>query len=185
MVSVDGFFAGADGNIDWHCVDDEFNAFAVPHTKSFGTLLFGRTTYQMFEDFWPIAEADPKTSGEDRQIARTINTVEKIVFSKTLNHVEEKEHWKNTKTEKDISRGKILELKNQPGKNIGVFGSGTIVQQLTNLGLIDEYRLMVNPVILGNGKPLFADVKNIRKLGLLKTRTFTNGNVLLYYRSLP
>lgn len=178
LVSVDGFFAGEDGNIDWHNVDDEFNQFAIEQTSEFGAILFGRTTYQLFEDFWPKALTDPTMSEEDHKIAKNIDEIEKIVFSKTL----EKVQWNNTKLFHDIHPEQIEKLKQQDGGDMVIFGSGTIVQQMCNLGLIDEYRILVNPIILGRGKPLFKNVKDEVNLKLLKTRTFTNGNVLLYYQ---
>lgn len=176
LISIDGFFAGEDGNIDWHMVDDEFNEFAVEHTKEFGAIIFGKTTYQLFADFWPSAVNDPKMSPEDREIAKTIDDVEKIVFSKSLQEVT----WKNSKLFHDIDSEEVKKWKEGDGKPMAIFGSGEIVQQFANLGLIDEYRLLVNPLILGKGKPMFKDVE-MQKLKLLNTRTFGNGNVLLTY----
>lgn len=198
LVSVDGYFAGPDGNIDWHNVDDEFNKFAVEQTSNFGAIIFGRTTYQMFEEYWPAALTDPKTSEDDRKIAKIIDDIEKIVFSKTL----EKVTWKNTKLLHEIDPEEIKKWKMQSGppshkastgakamadKSDGqsgdmvVFGSGTIVQAMTNLGLIDEYKLLVNPIILGKGKSMFQNVKQL-KLKLIETKEFGNGNILLSYR---
>lgn len=177
LVSIDGYFAGPDGNIDWHNVDEEFNEFAVEQTKTFGTIIFGKTTYQMFEDYWPAAINNPELSPEDHEIGRTIDNIDKIVFSKTLKKVT----WKNTKLFHEISPKDIKKLKQQKGKDLVIFGSGTIVQAMTNLGLIDEYRLLVNPIILGRGKQLFANIKDKHDLKLSGTRTFKNGNVLLSY----
>src|SRR5438132_5049564 len=117
LVSVDGFFAGVDGNIDWHVVDGEFNQFAVEQTKTFGTILFGRTTYQLFENFWPKAVSDPKMSEDDRKIARIIDNIEKIVFSKTLKNVT----WKNAKLLTDINPEEIIKLKQQTGNDMVIF----------------------------------------------------------------
>ncbi len=178
MVSVDGFFAGVDGNIDWHNVDDEFNKFAIEQLKEFQTILFGRTTYQMFESFWPAALKDPKTSEDDRKVAQNINDLEKIVFSSTLKKVT----WNNSKILESIDSEKIKKLKQESRKDMVIFGSGTIVQAMANLNLIDEYRLMINPIILGQGKPMFKDMKDIVNLKLISTRTFKNGNVLLCYQ---
>ena len=178
LISVDGYFAGVDGNIDWHRVDDEFNTFAVQQTKSFGTIIFGRVTYKIFEDFWPKAINDPKMSPDDRKIAKNIDDVEKIVFSKTIKKVT----WKNSKLFKTVDQKEIKKWKSQRGRDMVIFGSGTIVQEFTNLGLIDEYRLLVNPIILGKGKPMFANIKNRLDLKLIDTKTFKNGNVLLYYQ---
>jgi len=182
MLTVDGYFAGEDGNIDWHNVDDEFNDFAIEHTAEFGTLIFGHTTYKLFEDFWPAAIKDPKFSPEDHKIGQIIDDMEKIVFSKTLDNVT----WNNSKLFHEINPEEIKKWKSpstSSGSNekpMAIFGSGTIVQEFTRLGLVDEYRLMINPVILGKGKPLFKDVDQI-KLKLLNTKIFKNGNVLFYY----
>jgi len=179
LISLDGFFAGTDGNIDWHQVDDEFNKFAVEQTKTFGAIIFGKTTYQLFESFWPSAVNDPKMSPEDREIAKTIDDVEKIVFSKSLKEIT----WKNSKLVHEINPEEIKKWKESEGGPMVIFGSGTIVQQMTNLDLIDEYRLMVNPIILGKGKAMFKDVDQV-KLKLLDSKTFGNGNILLYYQPL-
>ncbi len=178
LLSVDGFFAGTDGNIDWHVVDAEFNKAAVEMIKPFDTILFGRVTYQLFESYWPGAARDPATSKEDRIIANKINRMTKVVFSKTLDTVT----WNNSKLIKGDIGKEVKKLKHTTGLDIVIYGSGTIVQQLANLGLIDEYRLLVNPVILGRGKPMFKEVKDKLNLKLLKTKTFKSGNVLLCYR---
>ena len=178
LVSVDGFFAGLNGEIDWHMVDDEFNRFAIEQTSTFDTILFGRVTYKLFENYWPTVATDLSISKEDREIAHTINSINKIVFSKTLDKV----IWENTKLSHKIIPEEIIKLKQQPGKDIVIFGSGTIVQSLTNLNLIDEYRLLLNPVVLGKGKPLFSNMQNKLTLKLLKTKTFKSGNVLLCYK---
>lgn len=177
LVSLDGYFAGEDGNIDWHKVDDEFNKFAIDQTGEFSTILFGRVTYELFEGFWPKALKDPATSDDDRKVAQIIEDNEKIVFSKTRKNVT----WNNSKLFNEINSEELLKLKNLPGKDIVIFGSGTIVQAFANLGLIDEYRLLVNPVILGKGKPMFKDVKKF-DLKLQSVRNFKNGNVLLTYQ---
>lgn len=180
LISIDGYFAGEDGNIDWHNADDEFNKFGVEQTKTFGTIIFGRTTYQLFESYWPVVLKDPKTSPDDLEIAQTIENAEKIVFSKSLTDVT----WKNTKLFHEINPEEVKKWKESNDKDMVIFGSGTIVQAFTKLGLIDEYRMLVNPVILGKGKPMFKDVDQM-KLKLINTRTFGNGNVLLSYTPLP
>lgn len=178
LISLDGYFAGEDGDISWHNVDAEFNKFAIEQTSQFGGIIFGRTTYQIFEDFWPKALVDPKTSDDDRKIAQIINDTWKLVFSKTLKQVT----WKNSNLFREIDPDEIKKWKQYPGKDMVIFGSGTIVQQFTNLGLIDEYKFLVNPVVLGKGKPMFANLKEKLNLKLIDTRTFKNGNVLLDYQ---
>lgn len=179
LVSLDGYFAGEDGDISWHNVDDEFNKFAIEQTSQFGGIIFGHTTYQLFEDYWPKALKDPTTSPDDRKIAQIIDDMWKLVFSKSIKEVV----WKNSKLFHTIDPEEIKKWKDIPGKDLVIFGSGTIVQQFANLGLIDEYRLMVNPIILGKGKPLFANIKDQLDLKLIDTRIFKNGNVLLTYQT--
>ena len=177
MVSLDGYFEGKDHDISWHNVDEEFVDFAIEQTSQVGTLLFGRRTYQLMEGFWPTEEAlksDPKT-------AELMNNTPKIVFSKTLEKVEETDNWKNVTLVKDKVEEEIKKLKDQPGKDIAVFGSSNLCVSLIKMGLLDELRIMVNPVAIGEGTTLFEGMKDKLKLKLEKTRTFKNGNVLLTY----
>lgn len=176
MISLDGYYARENGDIDWHQTDEEFNKFAIEQTQEFGAIIFGKTTYKLFEEYWPQALEDPKTSQDDRKIAQIIDDVWKIVFSTTL----KQSSWKNTHLVHEINPKEINQWKEIDGKDLVIFGSGTIVQQFANLGLTDEYRLMVNPVVLGKGKPMFSGVKDT-KLQLTNTRKFKNGNILLYY----
>jgi len=179
MISVDGFFAGEDGNIDWHTVDDEFNAFAIENMSSVDTYIFGRVTYQLFASYWPEAIKDPASNDEERHIGKTINDARKIVFSKTLKDVS---GWAGSELYSDIDPAEVKKWKAQDGKDLIIFGSGSIVCQFTELGLIDEYGFMVSPVILGAGKPLFTGLDMSLKLKLLSAREFkSNGNVLLTY----
>jgi dihydrofolate reductase len=184
LVTVDGFFAGEDGNIDWHMVDDEFNEFAVKQTGTFGGIIFGKATYQIFVDFWPVVARTGKFPGMDEpasphdvQVGKYIDEVDKFVFSKSLQEVS----WEHTSLYHEIEPQVIKQLKAEKGRDIFILGSGTIVQQLANMDLIDEYRLLVNPIILGKGKPLFVGVKE-QHLKLVSTREFRNGNVLMTYR---
>ncbi|MDD1719045.1 MAG: dihydrofolate reductase family protein [Methanoregulaceae archaeon] len=177
-ISVDGFFAGPDGGIDWFKpADDEERKFSGESSKEAGTLVFGRTTYEMMAQYWPTPEArknDPITAG-------VLNSVQKIVFSKTMKPVRDGPVWKNVRVLREIVPEEILRLKEVGEGGIAILGSGTIVRQFANLGLIDEYGLMVNPVVLGAGRHLFQDV-NRMNLELLESRTFGNGNVYLRYR---
>ena len=167
---------GEDGNIDWHVVDDDFNKAAVEMTARFDTMLFGRVTYELFEGFWPTAADDPDVSADDKIIADRINAWNKYVFSRSLTKVT----WNNAELVKDDLVNKVRELKAQSGSDIVIYGSGTIVSQLTDAGLIDEYQLMVNPVILGKGKSLFKDAQ-MRSMKRTGVREFASGNVLLTY----
>jgi dihydrofolate reductase len=173
LITVDGFFAGPNGEIDWHHVDEEFNEFAGEQLDSTDGLLFGRVTYQLMASYWPTDAA----TTDDPIIAGKMNSLPKIVFSRTLDKAE----WNNTRLIKENIAEEISKLKQKPGKDLFVFGSADLAATLTQLGLIDEYRIIVNPVVLGSGIPLFKDVQHRIELKLVKTRTFRNGNVLLYY----
>ena len=178
MVSLDGFIAGPDDDLSWHQVDEEFNQYAIELLNSVDTILFGRLTYQLFENYWPAAALNPSTSKSDLEIAHKINDMIKIVFSRTLQKVQ----WKNSILIKEIVPHEVQKLKKQHGKDMVIYGSGSIVSAFIRVGLIDDYRIFVNPIVLGSGKPLFKDIKKRINLSLLNTRTFNNGNVLLRYQ---
>ncbi len=175
MVSLDGFFEGPNHELDWHNVDAEFNEFAISQLNDIGTLLFGRVTYQIMASYWPTSAGIK----DDPIVAGKMNSMAKIVFSKTL----EKTEWNNTRLVKKGAPEEILKLKQQPGKDIAIFGSSDLAVTLIPHGLIDENRIMVNPVVLGSGKPLFKGINGKLSLKLLKTKTFKSGNVLLYYQA--
>ena len=173
LISLDGFFEGPGQDINWHNVDEEFNEFAIEQTGTVGALLFGRVTYQLMESYWPTEDA----LKNDPVIAGIMNSVPKLAFSRTL----EKAEWNNTRIVKENIAEEILNLKNQPGKDLAVFGSANLLSTLMQMDLVDEHRVMVNPVLLGRGSPLFKSMDEKINLRLLKTRTFHSGNVLLYY----
>ena len=173
MVTLDGFFEGSNHEIDWHNVDGEFNEFAIEQTGTVDGLLFGRVTYQMMASYWPT----PAAIASDPIVAGQMNRVAKIVFSRTLEEAE----WNNTRLVKDHVAEEISKLKQQPGRDLALFGSANLMSALMQSDLIDEHRVMVNPVILGSGNPLFKRTKDKLNLKLIRTRTFDNGNVLLCY----
>ena len=173
MVTLDGFFEGLNHDIYWHRVDDEFNQFAVEQLNSAGGLIFGRITYEMMASYWPTGEAvknDPIVTGQ-------MNAIPKIVFSRTLNE----SNWNNTRLVKESAETEIIKLKQETGKDFFIFGSAVLSSALARAGLIDEFRMILNPVVLGNGKALFQGVTRPLNFKLLKTKLFQNGNVLLYY----
>jgi dihydrofolate reductase len=173
LVTLDGYFAGEDGDISWHMVDEEFQELAEAASNSGNTLLFGRKTYQLMESYWPTPEA----LKNDPIVANGMNAAQKIVFSRTL----EKADWNNTRLVKDNMLAEVRKMKHQPGKDMTVLGSGSIVSQLAQEGLIDEYQVLVNPVVIGRGRTMFEGIRDKIALKLVKTRTFGNGNVLLTY----
>lgn len=173
LVSLDGYFEGPDRDINWHIVDEEFNEFAIQQTGEFGALLFGRVTYELMASYWPTEDA----KRDDPIIAGLMNRQPKIVFSKTLKKVE----WENTKLVKDNFVEVVTKLKHESGKDIAIFGSSDLAVTFIEHGLIDEFRIMVNPLFLGAGKPLFKGIKSRLDLKLIKSRVFKSGNILLYY----
>jgi dihydrofolate reductase len=180
MVSLDGFYEGPGKEIGWHAVDDEFNAYSIDLLHSVDTLIFGRVTYQLMADYWPTSHA----VSSDPLVAGKMNSLSKIVFSKTLSKVD----WNNTRlAQQDVAK-EIAVWKQRPvAKNVlrrkdaAIFGSSDLALTLIQLGLIDEYRIIVNPVVLGDGKRLFEGMNGRLNLKLIRTRTFDSGNVLFYY----
>lgn len=176
-VTADGLFAGPNGETDWFQAvhDDEWNRYAQEHADlSRSTLMFGRTTYDMMKNWWPT----PAARQMDPSMSEVMNYSPKIVFSKRLKRVADEPNWKNVRVLHEIDPDEIRKLKRE--ENITILGSGTIVQQLANLGLIDEYSLVLVPVILGEGKALFKGVDKT-SLRLVEQKAFGNGIVLLRY----
>ena len=176
MVTLDGFFEGPNHEIDWHNVDEEFNDFAIQQLDEVGMLLFGRVTYELMASYWPT----PSAKEDDPVVADKMNSVPKLVFSKTLDKVE----WSNTRLVKEHIAEEVSRLKQQQDGDLAIFGSSDLTVSLLEMGLVDELRIMVNPVVLGSGKRLFEGIHDRLKLKLLKTKTFGSGNVLLYYQPL-
>ena len=173
MMTLDGYFEGLDQNIDWHQVDEEFNSFSEDQINSVDAILFGRKTYDLMESYWTTPEA----LTNDPIIANLMNAKTKIVFSRTMT----KAGWNNTRLIKDNILSEIKEIKRKPGKDLIIFGSANLASTFRELDLIDEYRIVINPVILGQGNPLFKTSTEQLNLNLIKTKTFNSGNVLLYY----
>lgn len=145
MVTIDGYFAGPSGDLDWFVWDDVLRDVSIELLKRVDTLLFGRVTYEMMAGYWPTAPE------EDPAIKEAMNNLPKIVFSRTL----KKADWNNTRLTRELVPDEIRKMKQQPGRDMVIYGSGSLVSSLARQGLIDEYSLVVNPVVLGAGKPLF------------------------------
>jgi dihydrofolate reductase len=177
-ISLDGFSEGPNGELDWFIVDKEGWENVNELLSSVDTLLLGRVTYQNFENFWPAAATKPSSTKEEIEFSQFADKVKKIVFSKSLEKVE----WKNSKLIKENIGEEILKLKQQPGGNMVIFGGAGIVSTFTDLRLIDEYRIYVNPIILGAGKPLFKNLKVKHNLKLMSTTKFDSGLVQLSYQ---
>jgi dihydrofolate reductase len=174
MITLDGFYEGLNHDIDWHNVDDEFNEFSNEQINSIDLMLFGRVTYELMAGYWPT----PAARTDDPIIAYKMNESPKIVFSNTLKNAA----WSNTRLVKGNAVDEVKKLKQQPGKDMIIFGSGKLVSSLAQAGLMDEYRLFIAPVILGKGNSVFSDVRDRLNVKLISTRIFRNGNVLLSYQ---
>jgi len=177
-VSADGYFTDRSGDMSWaHRKDPEWDEFAAGNAGGQSTLLFGRVTYQMMAGFWPTPQAKEAMP----EVAEGMNRLPKVVFSRTL----ETAAWNNTRVVRGSLAGEVRNLKRQDGPGMVILGSGTIVSQLAEEGLVDEFQLVVVPTVLGGGRTLFETVRKRLPLQLAKSRTFGNGNVLLSYRPLP
>lgn len=174
-VTIDGYFSGKNGDLSWakSHEDPEWDAFVEENAKSGGVLIFGRITYQMMMSFWPT----PSALKLYPIVAERMNRLPKIVFSQTL----EKSSWNNTKLVAADPAAEMRKMKAEPGDDMAILGSGSIVAQLAETGLIDEYQIVVNPVVLGEGRTMFEGIKQKLALKLVRSRTFGNGNVLLCY----
>ena len=175
--TLDGFVAGPNGEMDWINVDDEMFDFAGKQTDQADTALYGRVTYEMMNGYWPTAGEQPNASKHDIEHSTWYNQVQKVVLSKTLHE----SGLTNTKIISDNLADNINELKNQEGKNILIFGSATASHSLFNEGLIDDFWLFVNPVVIGQGIPLFKGISETRKLKLIESKTYSCGVIGLHY----
>jgi dihydrofolate reductase len=176
-ISLDGFFADVNGNTHNWFVDDSEVDKAAHEMMRPDTLLLGRVTYEIFHSHWPKVGKDPNASERERNVSKELDEMTKIVFSKTLQEVT----WENSKLVKGDVIGEVRKLKEGNGPDITIFGSGSIIRQLTNERLIDEYLVVVTPIVLGAGKPLFKDVQTLN-LDLVETRDFESGNVVHHYQ---
>ncbi len=176
MVSIDGFFEGPDGDLDWHAVDDELHRYFNDQLGAMGGFLDGRVTYELMAEFWPTADQDPSSTEPMVEFARIWREMPKIVYSTTL----EAADW-NTTIAREVDAGEIAALKAQPGGDL-VVGGAVLAAEFARQDLIDEYRLFVNPIILGSGRALFSEFDVRRPLRLVDTKAFGNGVVMLSYR---
>jgi dihydrofolate reductase len=174
-VSLDGFISGPDGDIEWSAPDEELHRFHNEQTRKIGVHLCGRGLYEVMV-YWETAHEDPAAPPVVREFARIWQELPKIVFSKTLETVEG-----HARLVRELVADEILELKAQPGHDLAVGGAG-LASTLTRLGLVDEFRLFVSPVVLGGGTPYFPDLDERIDLELVQTRTFGSRVVYLRYR---
>ncbi len=173
-VTLDGCFADAQGDVSWaHDNDAEFNEFVSGNASGDGELLMGRITYDLMASYWPT----PITAANDPVVADGMNRMTKIVFSRTLHQTS----WSNTKLMKSDLVSTVRKIKSEPGPGLAILGSGSIITRLAPEGLIDEYQLVVHPIVMGGGRPLFDGLQKRLDLKLSKTRTFRSGKVYLCY----
>lgn len=176
-VSLDGFVTGPNGEMDWIIMDEEIFKDAIDLAATTDTALYGRRTYQMMESYWPDVLANPNSTALELHHAEWVENVHKIVFSRTLKDVE----WNNTELIRENVAEQIMKLKQGQGKDMMIFGSPKLTHSFILMNLIDEYRINVNPIVLGNGIPLFKNINHTVELALLKTKKFSSGVVGFYY----
>jgi dihydrofolate reductase len=169
-MSLDGFFEGPNKKFDWFAPDEEFLDYAKDLLRTVDTILFGRTTYEHMAAYWPSAPRD--------EIANAMNNLPKVVASRTLKNVE----WNNSRLIQGDVAEEISKLKQMPGKDIVIFGSATLASSLLELGLIDDYRVILSPILLGGGSPMFTNMKHRINLKLAGTTLLKSGVVVLYYQ---
>jgi len=178
--SLDGFVAGLNGEMDWIKLDDGLFDFVATMTDQADTALYGRVTYNMMQSYWPKAGEKPNATKHDIEHSNWYNKVSKVVLSKTIHET----GLQNTRVIGGQLSDNINKIKQQEGKNILIFGSPGASQSLLNEGLIDEFWLFVNPIILGKGMLLFKDLTGITKLKLAESKTFACGVIALHYKKL-
>ena len=183
-VSLDGYFTDQNNDMSWAHADPndgEWNAFVGENASGGaaggGAMLFGRITYEQMASFWPTPQAMKMMP----DVAKAMNSMTKIVFSRSM----KKAGWSNTKLMKGDLAAEVRKLKKESDQDMVIMGSGTIVSQLTQARLIDEYQLVVVPIVLGKGRTMFEGVKDRLTLKRTKTRSFKNGNVVLSYEPEP
>lgn len=178
MLTLDGYYAAPDGGLDWHRADAEHDAYANEQIMSGKTLVFGRKTYEGMAEFWTSEAAQ----SEDAGVTTGMNELEKFVFSRTL----ERADWQNTRLFRGDAVAEMARLKQDDGPDMVILGSGNLAQSLAQAGLIDEFQLLLNPVLIGDGLRLFEPNAHLQDLDLVHCKTRKSGLVELYYRpSLP
>jgi dihydrofolate reductase len=176
-VSLDGFVAGVNGEMDWIYTDEELFNYGAERIFATDCALYGRKTYQMMEGYWPTAANQPNATKHDIEHSKWYNSVAKVVLSKTLNEAS----LTNTKVVGDNLNSEIVKLKRGTDKEILIFGSPTATHSLLAADLVDSYWLFVNPVLLGQGIPLFKNINHKTALKLVASHVFPSGVVCLHY----
>jgi dihydrofolate reductase len=172
VMSLDGFFEGPNRELNWFIRDEEFLDYSKEMVRSVGTFLFGRRTYEVMAAYWPSAPRD--------EVAEKMNGLPKVVVSSTLKKVE----WNNSTLVNGNIAEEVSKLKAKPGQDIAIFGSAMLASLLLQEGLIDEYRVIIAPLLLGRGNPLFPNITQRLDLRLAKTKLLRSGVALLYYQKI-
>ena len=175
MMSLDGYLAGPNNEIDWFAYDDEFGNYVHDLMNEVGAILYGRVTYEWNSQYWPTA------TNNDPFVVGKMNSLPKIVFSTTLGKVQWGK-YENASLIKSNAEAEVKKLKQQPGKDMVIFGSGVLVSSLLTMGLIDELRIFVQPIVLGKGLQLFRNLNERHKLKLMSSKVFKSGVVKLVYQ---
>ena len=176
QLSLDGYFTDQNGDMSWAKAgnDEEFNQFTTENASGGGVLLFGRVTYDLMAGFWPT----PQAANSFPIVAERMDNLPKFVFSRTMREAS----WKNTKVIKGDLPGELRKMKEERGKDMCIMGSGSVVAQLAETDLIDEYQIVLNPIALGGGRTTFEDLGDRLNLKLTKSRIFKNGKAFLCYQ---
>jgi dihydrofolate reductase len=175
-VSLDGYFTDENGDMSWAYQgsdDPEYNEFVRGNASGDGMLVFGRITYELMTRYWPT----PMAMEQNPNVAERMNSARKIVFSRTLKSAD----WKNTTLVKTDPAAEIRRLKQDAGADMAILGSGTIVSQVAQERLVDEFQIVVHPIVLGKGRSMFAGVRDRLPVKPMKTRSFHNGKVFMSY----
>jgi len=184
IVSLDGYINGPDGEMNLHFVDDEFEDYINNLLKSIDGMIYGRKSFELLSQYWPTAAenpdaaADPSNPEKHIEAAHMMNELPKYVVSKTIKKAE----WNNSHIISENLYGEISKLKNETGKDIALFAGGETASNFIRLNLIDELRIVLNPVVFGGGSPLFRGGYDRINLKLLKTKKFQSGAIVLYYK---
>lgn len=179
-ISLDGYTSGPNNDMSFvgESFNDEMGKYEDDVVNTADTLVLGRVTYESFAGSWPYVPDKPGVSEGEKAYALKLNAMRKIVFSRTLKSAD----WNNSVLSRDIDPEAIKQWKQEDGKDMLIYGSASLVHQLTNLGLIDEYQLLVHPVVLGGGTPLLKDIADKHRLKLVSAKPFSSGVVLLTYQ---
>ncbi|WP_149694631.1 dihydrofolate reductase family protein [Chitinophaga sp. CF418] len=175
-VTLDGFMAGINGELDWHFPlwNDEMSIYFCDQLGKTDTILLGRVSYERMARYWP----NKTFTGIELEYADMMNNHNKVVFSQTL----ESATWSNTRLVRENIGEEVLKMKQSPGKDMIIYGSGSIVRSFIQEGLIDEFQIWVHPVFIQHGVPMFRDMEENIHLQFMKARTFRSGVVILYYK---